>query len=374
MKTSSLFLAGLMACIVIGMSTASGQTYRVTDLGIVPDMTDSQSGAINNQGRATGMGYAESGTCAFFYAKAVIQDAGGVNSRGFGINSSNLVAGDAYFGQNILNPSHAALFRGSEETGVVTDLGALPGHLYSRANGINSIGWVVGFSGPERDSSYSRAFVWSKPTGMIDMGTLGGPYAQAYAINDAGWVTGTSMTMAMTGGTHAFMYQPLVTTDGFQKPMQDLGSLIGLSGTSYGMAINNSNHVAGYSTINLVDNRVHGFLYDGENMIDLGALDRNPLYGDTSVALAVNNSDEVVGYSHIAAGKNQPIRQAAFIWIPQRNIVVAHMKNLNDMIGSASQDYWLYSATGINDKGQIVASAYDMNGIGRALLLTPREP
>jgi len=182
------------------------------------------------------------------------------------------------------------------------------------------------------------------------------------------------MTMAMTGGTHAFMYQPLVTTDGFQKPMQDLGSLIGLSGTSYGMAINNSNHVAGYSTINLVDNRVHGFLYDGENMIDLGALDRNPLYGDTSVALAVNNSDEVVGYSHIAAGKNQPIRQAAFIWIPQRNIVVAHMKNLNDMIGSASQDYWLYSATGINDKGQIVASAYDMNGIGRALLLTPREP
>ncbi len=93
------------------------------------------------------MGYAESGTCAFFYAKAIIQDAGGVNSRGFGSILRNLVVGDAYFGQNILNTSHAALFRGGEENGVVTDLGALPGHLYSRADGINSIGWVVGFSG-----------------------------------------------------------------------------------------------------------------------------------------------------------------------------------------------------------------------------------
>ena len=66
------------------------------------------------------------------------------------------------------------------------DLGVLKGQLYSRANGINAMGQVVGFSGRERDSGESRAFVWSSQTGMMDIGTLGGAYAQAYAINDAG--------------------------------------------------------------------------------------------------------------------------------------------------------------------------------------------
>ena len=60
------------------------------------------------------------------------------------------------------------------KSGVVTDLGVLPGQVYSRANGINAIGQVVGFSGLQRDSSESRAFMWSSQTGMIDIGTLGG--------------------------------------------------------------------------------------------------------------------------------------------------------------------------------------------------------
>ena len=74
------------------------------------------------------------------------------------------------------------------------DLGVLKGQVYSRANGINAIGQVVGFSGLQRDSSESRAFVWTSQTGMNDIGTLGGAYAQAYAINEAGFITGTSQT------------------------------------------------------------------------------------------------------------------------------------------------------------------------------------
>ena len=43
--------------------------------------------------------------------------------------------------------------------------------------------------------------------------------------------------------------------------MRDLGVLGGLS--SYGMAINSYNHVAGYSTITTSDERVHAFLHNG---------------------------------------------------------------------------------------------------------------
>ena len=52
--------------------------------------------------------------------------------------------------------------------------------------------------------------------------------------------------------------------------MRDLGVLGGLS--SYGMAINGYNHVAGYSTIKTNDERVHAFLHNGKSMIDLGSL------------------------------------------------------------------------------------------------------
>ena len=50
------------------------------------------------------------------------------------------------------------------------------------------------------------------------------------------------------------------------------------------------------------------------------------------------------------------------------------MLDLNDLIGDAATNYRLSAATAINDKGQIVAIAYD-NSVDalRAVLLTPRS-
>ena len=77
----------------------------------------------------------------------------------------------------------------------------------SRANGINASGQVVGFSGLQRDSLESHAFVWSSQTGMMDIGTLGGAYvASDMPMDDAGYVTGASQTQGMG---------PMVTTDAF---------------------------------------------------------------------------------------------------------------------------------------------------------------
>jgi probable HAF family extracellular repeat protein len=251
------------------------------------------------------------------------------------------------------------------------DLGVLPGQAYSRANGINASGQVVGYSGWQRDSIESRAFVWSSETGMMDIGTLGGAHAQAYAINDRGYITGASQTESVGPmlTTHAFIYRPPSAQSSRYNRMVDLGVLGGVS--SYGMAINNYNHVVGYSTITNNEEQVHAFLHDGKRMIDLGSLGGpgNRWGTDVSVALGVNDLDQVVGYTYLPAVGDMPIQQVAFLWRS------GEMINLNTLLYETGNNYLLFSATAINDRGQIAASAYYMHdGSVRAVLLTPTGP
>ena len=372
MKTLPVILVGLMASLAIGVSPARGQTsYSLEDLGVVKEMEYSEAAAINSQGNIAGTAYKGVETCAFHYSYKFMLDAGGINSRGFGINSLNLVVGDTFTVVPMEPRSHAAIFKG----GVAVDLGVLPGQEYSLANGINTVGQVVGFSGHERDSLESRAFVWSRQTGIMDIGTLGGVYAQAYAINDAGYVTGASQTQGMGPmvTTHAFIYRVPDAPYRRYSRMVDLGVLGGVS--SYGMAINSANHVAGYSTITTGDERVHAFLHNGTKMIDLGSLGGpgNRWGSDLSVALGVNSWDQVVGYTYLPAFGEMPIQQVAFLW--SRNAYgVGKMVNLNKLVNATGRNYLLVSATGINDNGQIVANAYDtQNGGVHAVLLTPMK-
>ncbi|MFZ0917729.1 MAG: DUF3466 family protein [Candidatus Udaeobacter sp.] len=363
MKKLHLVLIGLMACLASGISTARGQVgYSLTDLGVVKDMQTSEVFAINQWGHVAGTGYNGSESCAFHYFNKFMEDAGGVNSRGFGISSTNMVVGDAVFGPAMDPRSHAATFSG----GVAKDLGVLNGQVYSRANGANATGQVVGYSGLQRDSSQSHAFLWTYQTGMIDLGTLGGAYAQANAINEAGFITGTADTWNMFVTTHAFIYQPARP---YKPQMRDLGVLGGLS--SYGMAINGNNHVAGYSTLQANSGQVHAFLHNGNSMIDLGSLGAKGTNSDVSVALGVNKSDQVVGYSYLPGAPGMPLQQVAFLWRPN----VGQMVDLNTLLYGLGRNYRLISATAINDDGQIVANAVDIQTGGlRAVLLTPTPP
>jgi hypothetical protein len=71
-----------------------------------------------------------------------------------------------------------------------------------------------------------------------------------------------------------------------------------------------------------------------------------------------------LGFSHTPFGP----RQVAFIC---RNGL---MVNLNDLIGTAAEIYRLDSATASNDKGQIVAIAFDNSAYAfHAVLLTPNR-
>jgi probable HAF family extracellular repeat protein len=377
----------VIACFGLGGSVAFGQTaYKVTDLGNLPGKEETVPAAINGQGLVAGTSIAKaSGEAAFRYnpynqipMEDIGQSSHGLNSRGFGINNIGTVAGD--IAVTAVSPTnspvrHAAVFN----NGSVADLGTLKGQTFSRANGINGFNQVVGFSSPELDNAKSRAFFWSRSTGSLDIGTLGGAHAQAFAINDAGFITGNSQLASSAGSEgpiHAFL-SPSPLGAG-PRGMRDLGTLGG--SFSYGMSVNAHNHVVGYSSTNKENARVHAFWSNGVSMKDLGTLPNSTTtQQDQSFALSVNNADQVVGYTYVTGiGANidpavqpgvSPVRQVAFVWSQ------GVMKDLNTLIGSAAEKYELTSATGINDNGQIVATALSKTtGTRRAVLLTPPTP
>ncbi|MGZ5020069.1 MAG: DUF3466 family protein, partial [Chthoniobacterales bacterium] len=120
----------------------------------------------------------------------------------------------------------------------------------------------------------------------------------------------------------------------------------------------------------------HAFLHDGTKMIDLGSLGGpgNRWGSDVSVALGVNNYDQVVGYTYLPAVGDMPIQQVGFLWRPDWS-GSGQMINLNKLLWGNGKNYLVFSATAINDNGEIVATAYDLrNGNVRAVLLTPTWP
>ena len=372
MKKLSLILVGLMACLAIGISTARGQAivYSLEDLGVVKEMEASQSAALNSFGSVVGTAYGgEYATCAFHYdyLQKFIHEEGAADSRAFGINSTSMIVGDAFPVGPMEPRSHATLWK----DGTPMDLGVLEGQAYSRANGINAMGQVIGYSGLQRDSTESRAFLWTSQKGMIDIGTLGGGYAQAYAINDAGYITGASQTQGMgpMARTHAFIYRAPSGPYLRSQRMVDLGVLGGFF--SSGMAINSYNHVVGFSTIGTDDWRVHAFLHNGNKMIDLGSLGQKGSGTDVSVALGINAKDQVVGYTYLPAFGEMPTQQVGFLWSRDSD-GSGQMINLNSLLYETQKNYLVFSATAINDKGQIAATALDTHdGSVRAVLLIP---
>jgi probable HAF family extracellular repeat protein len=342
----------LTACLAIGVSGAGAQTYSVTDLGVLPNKKDNVSApaALNDSGQVTGT----SGGSAFRYTKVMEEiSRSGSLSRGLGINASGLVVGDSTFGKGELF-RHAATFN----NGSATDLGTLGKNFpFSRANGVNAYGQVVGSSSEAFDSEDGRAFLVSQDAPMMDLGTLGGEYAHARSINDSGFVTGYSQISEKSEASHAFVWQA-------KTGMLDLGTLAGEY--SYGTFINAKNHVVGYSTIDKNNDRVHAFLHDGKEMLDLGSLGGASTDMDYSYALGINADDQVVGYSYLPSDGPWAV---AFVYSKD---LKGLMVNLNDLIGNATKEYRLDCATAINDKGQIVAIAYVYSAEAfHAVLLTP---
>ena len=211
-----------------------------------------------------------------------------------------------------------------DSTNGMQALGSLGGDSY--ATGINDSGQVVGWS-YLADQQTSHTFVWTSATGMVDIGTPGGPESIAEGINSAGNVVGFGMdadgkqvafywtpadgflnfshggaygindSNEVTGqrpiggsSNHAFLWSP-----GMRRP-RDLGTATGGSDT-FGDGINNLRHITGFANDSL--GRFQIFAWNNNGGFHL--LGYVPGSTDTG-GYGINDRDEIVGAGYIASG------------------------------------------------------------------------
>jgi probable HAF family extracellular repeat protein len=249
-------------------------------------------------------------------------------SKGYAINNSGQVVGE--YGME-----HPFLW----DNGTFTDLD--PEGYGTVAYGINDSGQVVGTC-----SSTGHAFRWdNSQTGMVDLGTLPDcTYSEGKAINNSGHIVGSSY-YTPDWGTHAFIWK--------NDQMVDLNPED--SWSSWAFAVNDLDHVAGSASLMSNDGTNACFWDENGDLTDLGTLGE---YG--SEAGGMNNRDQVVGWSAISESYNTH----AFIWDN------GLMRDLNSLV-SLDPGWYLTDAKGINDAGQIVATAMNDGGEAHAVLLTP---
>jgi probable HAF family extracellular repeat protein len=170
---------------------AQGQTtcqtrYKITDLGT---FGGSFSNAIAIDPTGAVVGSAHTGSVPVT-VEAYVWNGGALQPLAMLPGGVASFAGDIagpYIAGEIDYPTtfHAMLW----SSGSPKDLGTLGGK-FSSALGVNSSGWVVGYS--EIAGGANRAFL-DTGSGMIDLGTLGGIHSFGKSINDVGIVVGSAM-------------------------------------------------------------------------------------------------------------------------------------------------------------------------------------
>ena len=130
----------------------------------------------------------------------------------------------------------------------------------------------------QKASGDRRAFLYTPGSGMMDLGTLGGPEGWANGINDAGQVVGVS-------GSHAFLYTPGLG-------MTDLGTFRAYS-------INDLCQVVG----SVYTGEYLACLYSAGTLKDLNTL-IDPASGWTlSEAMSINDGGQIAGYGLNISGQ-----------------------------------------------------------------------
>lgn len=205
-----------------GLGTQSRAFLRQS--GVLKDLgtlggNDSQASFVNDLGQIVGISYTTSTA---------------VTNTGFVCTQGNVVPRqDPFFWEN----------------GKMLDMGNLGGNCAAPA-GINIHSQVAGNSDLADVNVYPHAFLWSRESGMKDLGTLGGTFAQADALSDSGEVVGTSSTR----GDQAFF--AVLWKDGV---ITNLGNLPGDCGSS-AYAINSQGQITGDS-FNCVTGAARPFLW-----------------------------------------------------------------------------------------------------------------
>jgi len=256
---------------------------------------------------------------------------------------------------------------------VMTDLGVLPGGVYSNATSINQAGTIVGWSGTSPDVLSDRAVIWQP--GEVQPTLLTGlPPSRSIAldINSRGSVVGyredivrraraflltrgTSQDLGIEGSAASINNHDQIVgmTDGPPQrgflwgggKLTFIETLGGISNSAWD--INDRGEIVGQSQT--PDGLARGFVISGGKIQAIGTLG-----GRYSAATAINNSGQIVGSADLA---DYP-RQHAFLFGK------GLMKDLGTLGGACSY------AADINDSGDVVGWSYATDGAGRAFIWT----
>lgn len=236
------------------------------------------------------------------------------------------------------------------QTGVLTNMGLLPGGCFSLPNAINSKGMMVGSGDigvvdPQTGLPEIRADV-RRDGQIIDLGTFGAGNSLAGDVNNRGQVVGVAQNAIPDsfnfGDIIAFALAP-TQCHGFlwqDGVMRDLGTLGGTDSATGG--VNERGQIAGISFTNSIVNPATGFptldpfLWTNGKMLDLGTLG-----GTLGGVNTVNNHGQVVGFSDLAGD----LTNHAFFW--DRGVLT----DIGTLGGENSNAFW------INDAGQVVGNA-----------------
>jgi probable HAF family extracellular repeat protein len=260
--------------------------------------------------------------------------------------------------------------------GTLTDLGALPGTLYSAANWISRNGRLIagqsenGQTDPVTGFPAEDGVLWQDAQ-ITDLGTLSGGYeSDAFAVNNHGQVTGGSTNgtadpysiyyfgifgISTGGQTRAFVWDK-------HNGLQDLGTLGGPDALA--TLINERGQIAGVSYTSSTPNPNNGpctpnvptqdpFLWEkgAGGMTDIGTFG-----GTCGQPDALNNRDQVVGLSYLAGN----LTYHPFLWDKRSHPPLSDLGTFGGDNGVAN---W------INDSGEVAGSAdFPGNQIHHAFL------
>ena len=345
----NVWVSALAVMLAIGGIGRVEAAYELIDLGTLGGL-ESWAVAVNDGGTVVGSAR-DSGqiitACEFDttgqgnnLSWASISGESAVTS----VNSSGIGAG--YIANNSITTS-AVRFDASEPTGVV-DLGTLGGDS-AMATGINSSGAIVGYARNQTGNDRATLFDSTGNGANIDLGALGGLSSQSMAIDNAGQIVGWAENV--NGDTHGVIFD--ATGNGANT---DLGTLGG--DTSTAMAVDNG-VIVGYAAT--ATDAYHAVLFDADNTSN--NLDLGTLGGDFSIARAINGS-LIVGAATTTDGETHATLFDA--------TGAGYNIDLNSFIDPAS-GWVLTSAQGINADGWIVGYGHLAGAqyIERAFLLKP---
>ena len=345
LKLLTIFLF-LCSVPLISPTRQATADYSFVDLGVLSGWSFSEAGNIAGVyvvGRCLNP---DGGMMGFIWSPGggmrSLGTAGGAYSMAYGVNRLGNSVGMSQTSDGL----ELAFYK--PKRGQMVALPYLPSPFpYSRAYAINQLGQIVGFSNNE--FANFKACIWWDPTSSDppeNLGNLTGDplhNSRALGINDSSEVVGDSIG---TNGYGRPIYWSRATG------MIDLGTLGGASGRARG--ISNRGHVVGGAENS--DGYCEAFHINVHaarpKMRGLGGLGGSGTYQGIptiSYAYSVNDAAMIVGYAYNAANE-----QVAVLWTRTNGI-----QDLNTLVSDLPPGVVLRNAIGINSYGYIVGYTAD---------------